>query len=255
MSAAPKRSHSPVFAPVIEVPPGPNAGRVWRDQRVSWCDATTGLRVTQLTNYRGHSHHRVGPKACWLDDGRRIALVSDRDGCGNLFAYDFDAHELVQLTDLRGGDQPTAVRLVGADRIAFRYGAAGFELELSSLRLRRSARARSLTRGRIKQLPSMIAGEQMTTAGKRALWVAAQDEAPVVLAVLDAPADISHARTAGLAMEPCMGPDGKRVVFTALAGSYTQVHAVDVESWAGLPALADLTVAAKSGRRSTSPRG
>src|SRR5439155_19249261 len=110
-----------------------NAGRVWRDAPATHCDPLTGRIVTRLTSYRGHSHHLVGAEPCWFDEGRQLVIVSDREGCGNLFAYDFSSGALTQLTDLRGDGRPESAHFTGALKLGFTYGAMFYELELDSL--------------------------------------------------------------------------------------------------------------------------
>ena len=235
MSAAPKRPPRVASVSEVDVPPGPNAGRVWHDSRLVSRDAVTGLTVTQLTNYRGHSHHRIGPEACWLKDDRAIVLRSDREGCSNLFVFDFEAGALVQLTDLRGTEQPSAVRPCGPQQIAFRYGEHAFALELSTLRLRRSAAAPSSSRADAQAPVPFTVGELRLGDGRQALWLAVGKRAPLALAVLAGSRAPTERAALGVASEPCASPDGRRVAFAALLGGYTQVHVVDITSRNGLP--------------------
>src|SRR3954469_16269860 len=114
-----------------EIPPGPNAGRIWRDAPEIRRDPLTGRTVHRLTGYRGHSYHIVGAAPCWLDGGRRLIVLSDREGHGNLFSYDFVARELSQLTDLRTGNRPTLARLSpSSEQLEFWYDQQFYQLEL-----------------------------------------------------------------------------------------------------------------------------
>jgi hypothetical protein len=224
------------------IPPGPHAGRVWHDPVVTSPALLRGCAVRQLTNYRGHSHHGVGPAPCWLEGGRRLVLVSDREGCGNLFVYDFTDASLTQLTDLRGADRPVAVAAKARGRLIFHYGTEAYELDTANLGLRLlavwPARARLQTRPQSK--PDL--GETIAPDGRTVIWVG---RARTPLAETAGSGRVPFAATA-----PCRSPDGRRVVFTADADGYAQVHAIELP--AGRPPR--LGRAARSVRRTSSPQ-
>lgn len=75
-------------------------GKVWPAEWRSFTDSETGAKVTQLTNYKGHSHHLYFTNLGWYDNGRKLLIGSDRNGSTNLFTLDLDTGEIVQLTDL-----------------------------------------------------------------------------------------------------------------------------------------------------------
>ncbi len=224
-----------------EIPPGPNAGRVWRDAPASHCDPVSGRIVTRLTSYRGHSHHLAGAAPCWLQDGERLVIVSDREGCGNLFAFDFSAGALTQLTDLRGDDRPAHVQLISGDRLGFWYGDAFYELELDTLRMRESKSRAAALRGAMASASDVV-GETALSDGRRMVWLAA-GRGPRnrrVLAVTGGSGLVPYAVTA-----PCVRPQCEQVLFVSDAGGYAQIYAVDASQPATLPRLA----AASRGKR------
>lgn len=237
-----------------EIPPGPNAGRVWRDAPATHCDPISGRIVTRLTSYRGHSHHLAGAAPCWLDEGRQLLLVSDREGCGNLFAYDFAAGALTQLTDLRGDERPGGAHFTGPLRLGFRYGAAFYEVELDSLRMR-EVRPRAIGRARSATGATARVGEIVSPAQGRIVWLApgGAGGGKRVLAVTGGSGLAPFAIAA-----PCVRPGQEQVVFVSDASGYAQIYVVDASSPAELPRLTALTRArrragAASGPRPTSP--
>ena len=66
-------------------------------------DPETGVRITQLTDHKAHSHHSYFTNPTWYDEGRRLLIGSDRGNATNLYSVDLAGHELRQLTDLRDG--------------------------------------------------------------------------------------------------------------------------------------------------------
>jgi hypothetical protein len=206
---------------VAAIPPGPNAARVWHDPIVSRAALMGGGVVRQLTNYRGHSHHVAGAAPCWLDRGRRLVLVSDREGCGNLFVYDFANASLTQLTDLRGKDRPTEVVGTTHDRLTFHYGASAYELDCTSLWLRPLAAKTSRHRAAAAPRSKLAVGETLAAGGRdRVIWIGS---ARTPLAKTEGSGRAPFASTA-----PSLSPDGRRVVFASDAGGYAQVYAVEL---------------------------
>lgn len=227
-----------------EIPPGPNAGRVWRDPPESRRDPLTRRTVVRLTNYRGHSHHLIGPAPCWLDGGRCLLVVSDREGQGNLFSHHFATGALTQLTDFRGGHRPALARLSPTARqLGFWYGKLYYELELDSLCMRvvepPPDRGLRSTPGRVAALR---VGKTAPVSGEPILWLA---DGPAVasrraLALIGGPGETS-VTVAGL----CLDPEGKRVVFGAAHGGYAQIFSVVIGRFDALPTLASVV----AGRR------
>lgn len=202
------------------IPPGPHAGRVWHDPVATRAALLPGCTVRQLTNYRGHSHHLVGAAPCWLDHGRRLVVVSDREGCGNLFAYDFADASFTQLTDLRGAGRPVQVATAARERLTFRYGAEVYELDSASLWLRPLTGKTARVRAKVAARPRLVTGETIGPGGRRVIWIGAA-RTPLV-------------KTEGSGREPfavtapCASPDGRRVVFASDAGGYAQVYGVEL---------------------------
>ncbi|QYY37402.1 oligogalacturonate lyase family protein [Ruficoccus sp. ZRK36] len=63
-------------------------------------DPVSGIEVTQLTDYRGHSHHLYFTNPGWYDDGKKLLFASDRENRRNLFGLDLKSGDIEQLTDL-----------------------------------------------------------------------------------------------------------------------------------------------------------
>lgn len=230
------RSAGSARSAAAEIPPGPNAGRSWSELPVVRRDPISGRNVAQLTHYRGHSHHCVGAEPCWLDGGRRLAIVSDREGWGNLFLYDFAARTLSQLTDLRGPARPHDARMLTASRLGFRYGVGFFELELTTLRIRR--RPRSMSRVKIAASAAWRTGVARLDEGRHAIWVGRCGGAAChrrVVAVASA-----SGRTPLAAIFPCVRPGTKEVLFVSDSAGYAQIHAVEIARSGSLPRLVDV---------------
>ena len=69
-------------------------------ERSSHIDRTSGVEVTQHTNYRGHSHHFYFTNSGWFAGGNKLAFASDRCGHSNLYSLDIVSGEIEQLTDV-----------------------------------------------------------------------------------------------------------------------------------------------------------
>jgi len=66
-----------------------------------WRDLSDGrVRIRQLTNYKGHSHHLYFTNSGWYDGGRKLLFGSDRCNRTNLNSIDLSTGEITQLTDL-----------------------------------------------------------------------------------------------------------------------------------------------------------
>jgi oligogalacturonide lyase len=80
----------------------------------TYCDRTSGVVVTQLTNYRGHSHHFYFTNPGWYAGGRKLLFASDRCNRTNLFGLDLESGEIEQLTDLAPVPLPRELEFVRA---------------------------------------------------------------------------------------------------------------------------------------------
>jgi len=69
-------------------------------ERRTYTDPASGVTVTQLTDYKGHSHHFYFTNPGWYDHGRRLLISSDRNNRTNLFGVDLVSGAIEQLTDL-----------------------------------------------------------------------------------------------------------------------------------------------------------
>lgn len=77
-------------------------------------DRASGVEVTQLTDYRGHSHHFYFTNPGWYAGGRKLLISSDRNNRTNLFGLDLESGELEQLTDLAPVPLPRELEFVRA---------------------------------------------------------------------------------------------------------------------------------------------
>lgn len=75
-------------------------GELFRSESHTFKDATTGVEVRQLTQYRGHSHHLYFTNPGWWDDGRRLLFGSERCNRINLYSVELESGEITQLTDV-----------------------------------------------------------------------------------------------------------------------------------------------------------
>lgn len=119
-----------------------SVGRNWPAEWQKYKDPRTGVAVTQLTNYKGHSHHLYFTNPGWYAGGRKLLFGSDRDNRTNLFSIDLQTGEIIQLTDLAPVAAPHETRLLRTcvnptcDVAYFCYGRQIVALDLESLTLK-----------------------------------------------------------------------------------------------------------------------
>ena len=77
-------------------------------------DRASGVGVTQLTNYRGHSHHLYFTNPGWYAGGHKLLFASDRANRTNLFGLDLASGAIEQLTDLPPVPLPRELEFVRA---------------------------------------------------------------------------------------------------------------------------------------------
>jgi oligogalacturonide lyase len=83
-----------VFAPASD------AGKSWPSETKVFRDGKSGVRIRQLTDYKGHSHHFYFTNSGWYEDGKRLLFSSDRNNRTNLFSVNLLNDAITQLTDL-----------------------------------------------------------------------------------------------------------------------------------------------------------
>ncbi len=104
-------------------------------EKNSYTDPLTGVEVTRLTRYKGHSHHFYFTNPGWYDRGRRLYFSSDRDNRTNLFGVELASGEIEQLTDFRPKESDEPVCFLSAcvnpkdDRVCFRADNKLFSLD------------------------------------------------------------------------------------------------------------------------------
>ncbi|RKY03352.1 oligogalacturonide lyase [Candidatus Poribacteria bacterium] len=110
----------------------------WRE----YTDPISGVKVKQLTNYKGHSHHLYFTNPGWFDEGRKLLFGSDRENRTNLFALDLETGEITQLTDLEPVDPPHETQFLTVsvnpkrDEAYFWYGRELVALDLRTLEMK-----------------------------------------------------------------------------------------------------------------------
>lgn len=77
-------------------------------------DRVTGVKIHQLTNYKGHSHHFYFTNPGWYDGGQKLLFSSDRNNRTNLFSVDLRDYSIQQLTDLEPVPLPREVEFFRA---------------------------------------------------------------------------------------------------------------------------------------------
>ena len=112
------------------------------NERSSYIDRDSGVKVTQLTHYRGHSHHFYFTNSGWYAGGKKLLFASDRNNRSNLYSVEFATGEIEQLTDLEPVPPPRELEFVRASAHAGRGEAYFFHdsklmaLDLNSKGLR-----------------------------------------------------------------------------------------------------------------------
>ena len=87
-----------------------------QSERRTFIDRTSGVEVTQLTEYKGHSHHFYFTNPGWYAEERKLLFSSDRDNRTNLFGVDVSTGEIEQLTDLEPAPLPREVEFLRASK-------------------------------------------------------------------------------------------------------------------------------------------
>jgi len=117
-------------------------GAVWASEWKTYKDPKTGVTVTQLTNYKGHSHHLYFTNNGWYDNGNKLLFGSDRNNFSNLFSIDLRSGEITQLTDLEPVAAPHEIEFLGAcvnpmrDEAYFWYDRKIIAIDLTNLKER-----------------------------------------------------------------------------------------------------------------------
>ena len=62
-------------------------------------DRTTGVKVRQLTGWRGHSVHPYFTDEGWYADGKKMLFMSDRNNARNIYSIEIESGEISRLTD------------------------------------------------------------------------------------------------------------------------------------------------------------
>lgn len=118
------------------------AGQRFPSEKRTFLDAQTGTEITQLTNYKGHSHPFYFTNSGWWDEGRKLLFGSDRQGRSNLYSLELASGEITQLTDHDQPPPPAETSFLFAcknprrDEVYYWHGRELIALELSTLEAR-----------------------------------------------------------------------------------------------------------------------
>ncbi len=85
-----------------------------KSEKKVYKDPSSGVPVTQLTDYKGHSHHFYFTNPGWYESGRKLLFSSDRNNRTNLFGVDLESGEIEQLTDLEPVPLPRELTFLSA---------------------------------------------------------------------------------------------------------------------------------------------
>lgn len=69
-------------------------------EKYTYTDPVSGVPVTQLTDYKGHSHHFYFSNSGWYAQNTKYLFSSDRDNRTNLFSIEVGSGAITQITDL-----------------------------------------------------------------------------------------------------------------------------------------------------------
>lgn len=107
-------------------------GTIWPTERKTATDRFTGLEVTQLTDYKAHSHHLYFTESGWYDKEQRLLFVSDRGNSTNLYSMHVESGVMTQLTDYIGNDQLDACLLPDESAAFVKLGRKLIRLDLAN---------------------------------------------------------------------------------------------------------------------------
>ncbi|MNI32713.1 Oligogalacturonate lyase [compost metagenome] len=107
-------------------------GTIWPSERKSTTDRFTGLEVTQLTDYKAHSHHLYFTESGWYDNEQRLIFISDRNNNTNLYSMHVESGVITQLTDYPVNDQLDACLLPDGSAVIVKLGHRLIRLDLLS---------------------------------------------------------------------------------------------------------------------------
>lgn len=111
-------------------------GEKWEDKIYKYKDDISGREITRLTNYKGHSNNLYFTDQFWIRDNESFIFTSDRAGYSNLFKYDLNNYEIIQLTDLKGEDRPKGFYSKVNSAHYFWYDGVLHELSMQNLNLK-----------------------------------------------------------------------------------------------------------------------
>ena len=85
-------------------------------EKKTYRDPDSGVTVTQLTDYKGHSHHFYFTNSGWYDNNRKLLFSSDRQNRTNLYGLHLESGQIEQLTDLEPVPLPRELEFIRASK-------------------------------------------------------------------------------------------------------------------------------------------
>lgn len=79
---------------------------VYPSEKKQFQDRVTGVSITQLTDYLGHSFHTYFTNNGWWDEGKRLLFTSDRNNATNLYSIEIATGLISRLTNFSKSDRP-----------------------------------------------------------------------------------------------------------------------------------------------------
>lgn len=111
-------------------------GKAWGSESSQYYDRFTNVKITQLTNYTGHSHHLYFTENGWYDQNRKLLFISDRENKTNLFSIEVSTGEIVQLTDYDTTSDMSVCLQPDGEKAYFRRKNKVIEIHLDNLQER-----------------------------------------------------------------------------------------------------------------------
>ena len=99
-----------------------NAGNNINPEKKTHKDHGSGVMVTQLTDYKSHSHHFYFTNSNWYDHDQKLLFSSDRENRTNMFSLHLKTGEIEQLIDLEPIPLPRELELLRACKIPVKEG-------------------------------------------------------------------------------------------------------------------------------------
>ena len=108
-------------------------GKVWPSEMSVYHDRFTNVKITQLTDYKAHSHHLYFTENGWYHNQKKVLFISDRNNATNLFSLHIETGEITQLTDFATASYFSVCLHPFEDKAYFRLRNELYEIDLNTL--------------------------------------------------------------------------------------------------------------------------